>query len=114
MLRKEIYGKRLVSYKLNELWKKLVESIPRELQSSKEIEILNNMELLINKMNDLDENGQRLRYAMQTSGNLSQDDFWWVNIKNIVDKSEKFIDQVLNIDVDSILKVNVKSDAYGI
>ena len=55
-------------------------------------------------MNDLDENGQRLRYAIQTSGDLSQENFLWVNIQNVVDSTEKFINQIFNINVDDVLK----------
>ncbi len=66
-------------HKLKELWNKLIESIPEGLQSGKERTIIKNMGLFIDRMNDLDENGQRLCYAIQTSGNLSQDNFLWVN-----------------------------------
>ena len=91
-------------HKLNELWDKLVRSIPKELQSGKERTVISNMGLFIDKMNSLDENGQRLRYAIQTSGNLSQDNFLWVNLQSVVNCTERFIDQILSIDVDSILK----------
>lgn len=91
-------------HKLKDLWNKLIESIPKELQNGKERTIVNSMELFIEKINSLDENGQRLRYAIQTSGDLSQGDFFWVNIQNVVNSTEKFVDQILSIDVDSILK----------
>lgn len=51
-------------HKLNELWDKLVKSIPKEFQSGKERTIISNMGLFVEKMNSLDENGQRLRYAI--------------------------------------------------
>lgn len=91
-------------HKLKELWNKLVESIPKELQSEKEKVVINNMGLFVDKINELDENGQRLRYAIQTSGDLSQDEFLWVNIQNVVDSTEKFINQILSIDTVNILK----------
>lgn len=91
-------------HKLKELWKKLVDSIPKELQSGKERAILKNMGLLISKINDLDENGQRLRYAIQTSGDISQENFLWVNLQSVVYCTEKFIDQILSIDVEMIIK----------
>lgn len=91
-------------HKLNELWDKLVKSIPKEFQSGKERTIISNMGLFVDKMNSLDENGQRLRYAIQTSGDLSQDNFLWVNIQGVVNCTEIFIYQILSIDVDSILK----------
>lgn len=91
-------------HKLKDLWNKLVEGLPTNLESGKERSIINNMGLLIDKFNNLDENGQRLRYAIQTSGDLSQESFLWVNLKNIVDSSERFINQILSIDVDSVLK----------
>lgn len=91
-------------HKLNELWNKLIESIPEGLQSGKERTIIRNMGLFIDRMNDLDENGQRLRYAIQASGKLSQNNFLWVNTQYVVDSTEKFINQVLSIDADRILK----------
>lgn len=91
-------------HKLNELWDKLAESIPKELQSGKEKTVISNMGLFIDKMNSLDENGQRLRYATQTSGDLSQGDFLWVNLQEVVNCTENFINQVLNIDTDKIFK----------
>lgn len=92
-------------HNLNELWDKLVESIPKELQNEKEKTVISNMGLFIEKVNTLDENGQRLRYAIQTSGELSQENFLWVNLQNIVNCTENFIDQILNIDTDKILKI---------
>lgn len=91
-------------HKLKELWNKLIESIPEVLQSEKERTIISNMGLFIDKMNDLDENGQRLRYAIQTSGDISQKNFLWVNIQNVVNSTEKFIKQISNIDADNVLK----------
>lgn len=91
-------------HKLKELWKKLVDSIPKELQSDKERAMLKNMGLLISKINDLDENGQRLRYAIQTSGDMSQENFLWVNLQSVVNYTEKFIDQILSINVERIIK----------
>lgn len=91
-------------HKLIDLWNRLVEVLPSNLQSGKERTIINNMGIFIDKMNNLDENGQRLRYAIQTSGDLSQENFLWVNIQNVVDSTEKFINQILSINVDDILK----------
>lgn len=91
-------------HKLKELWNKLVEEVPQNLLSGKERAIVNNMALFIEKINDLDENGQQLRYAIQTSGNLSQENFLWVNLKNVVNSTEKFISQVLSIDFENILR----------
>ena len=95
-------------HKLKELWDKLIEAIPKGLQSGKERTIVSNMGFFINKLNDLDENGQRLRYAIQTSGDLSQDIFLWINIQNIVNSTEKFIKQILDIDADNILKNKIQ------
>ena len=91
-------------HKLKELWDKLIEAIPDRMRSEKEKSIISNMGLFVDKINDLDENGQRLRYAIQISGDLSQDDFLWVNLQNVVDSTEKFINQILNINSESILK----------
>lgn len=91
-------------HKLRALWDKLVESIPKELQSGKERTIVSNMGVFIDKINDIDENGQRLRYAIQTSGDLSQGNFLWVNLQNVVNSTEKFVNQILKIDVDNIIK----------
>lgn len=62
------------------------------------------MGYFIEKINDLDDNGQRLRYAIQTSGDLSQENFLWVNLQSTVNSTEKFVKQVLSIDADNILK----------
>lgn len=91
-------------HKLKELWDKLEESIPKKLQSGKERTIIGNMGYFIEKINDLDDNGQRLRYAIQTSGDLSQENFLWVNLQSTVNSTEKFVKQVLSIDADNILK----------
>lgn len=95
-------------HKLKELWYKLLESIPKELQSGKEKTIISNMCLFIEKLNALDENGQRLRYAIQTSGDLSHENFLWVNLQNVVNSTEKFVDQILNINADHILNITNK------
>ncbi len=91
-------------HKLKELWKKLLDSIPDELKNGEERTIIKNMSLFIDIMNNLDENGQKLRYAIQTNGKLSQDNFLWVYLQNIVESTENFVNQILNIDVDKILK----------
>lgn len=91
-------------HKLIDLWNRLVEVFPPNLQSGKERTIINDMGIFIDKLNNLDENGQRLRYAIQTSGDLSQENFLWVNIQNVVDSTEKFINQILSINVEDILK----------
>ena len=95
-------------HKLKELWDKLIESIPKGLYSGKERTVVSNIGLFIDRLNALDENGQRLRYAIQTSGDLSQEKFLWVNLQNVVNSTEKFVDQILNIDADNILKNTCK------
>ncbi len=91
-------------HKLKKLWDKLIETLPDRMRRGKEKSIISNMGLFVDKINDLDENGQRLRYAIQISGDLSQNDFLWVNLQNVVDCTEKFINQILNINFESILK----------
>lgn len=91
-------------HKLKELWNELFEVISLNLQNDKESAILSNMSLFIDYLNNLDDNGQRLRYAIQSSGDMSQENFLWVNLQNIVDSGERFIDQILSIDFESIIK----------
>lgn len=85
------YGK---IHKLKELWDELITGLPKKLQNGKERTILTNMGEFVSYINDLDENGQRLRYAIQNSGKLSQEEFLWVNLQNVVDNTEKFINQL--------------------
>ena len=85
-------------HKLKALWNELFKAISSNLQNDKERSIINNMGLFVDYLNNLDDNGQRLRYAIQSSGDMSQEDFLWVNLQNIVDSSERFIDQILSID----------------
>ena len=62
-------------HKLKALWNELFKAISSNLQNDKERSIINNMGLFVDYLNNLDDNGQRLRYAIQSSGDMSQEDF---------------------------------------
>jgi len=84
---------------LKGLWNALRQYIPQEKCSEQEISILNGMSDFINVLNDLDDNGSKLRYADQTDGTISQNAFIWVNTMAITDQTEVFIEQLELLDV---------------
>lgn len=87
---------------LSGLWSALRQYIPQEKCLKNEISILKGMSDFINVLNDLDDNGNKLRYAAQIDGSVSQNAFIWVNTMAIIHQTEVFIGQLELLDVSNL------------
>ncbi len=52
------------------------------------------MSNFIHDIDSLDENGQRLRYSEQRNGDLSQEEFLWVDEKEILNNTKKITENI--------------------
>ena len=83
-------------HSLQDLWKKLQDTIRNELSSSEDIELLDNMERFIVLMGEFDnEKGTKLRYSEGKDGKASQDKLVFVNLQQITETTELFIKQLM-------------------
>lgn len=79
-------------HNIKELWENYKKIIINELATSEEKELLENMEKFIDIICKFDnKNGTKLRYPVKKDGTLSQDEFFFVNLKHLTETTELFI-----------------------
>jgi HEPN domain-containing protein len=79
---------------LEEQWNAFMQYLSQDMISDKERTLLKNMGEFIRYINGLDDNGTKLRYPLQDDKSFSQDQFLWVNTKQIVKSTENFVKQM--------------------
>lgn len=96
-----IGGKPKDVHPLEKIWSSFLSYLPQN-DSVKEKNILKDMGRFVKNIHLLDDTGTKLRYSLDTNGKCTQDKALWVNSKLIVLMTEKFINQLELLDIDSI------------
>lgn len=94
-------------HKLDNLWDSLLSNFPKE-KNAEDTKIIKAMTAFIKNISILDDDGTKLRYPADRTGNLNQDSPMFANNKLIVDSTEKFIQQLNVIDFDTTIKQQIK------
>lgn len=75
-------------------WSALREYLREKEVTEQEKLLLNNMENFIKNIEDIDDNGMKLRYPKQKDNSDSQQNFLWMNTREIVNQTEAFVKQL--------------------
>lgn len=90
------------NHSLLKQWNSLREYLNKYNISVKDRDLMNFMGEFINNIELLDDNGIKLRYPKQQDNSYSQQEFLWVDTKNIVNQTELFIRQLEYIKIDKL------------
>lgn len=96
-----IDGKPKDVHGLEKIWSSFLSYLPKN-DFVKEKILLSDMGKFVKNINLLDDTGTKLRYSLDKDGTCTQDKALWVNSKLIVLMTEKFINQLELLDVNSI------------